>query len=211
MELDEIEACLRRNSLVEDAAVTSPAVDTGTRRIHAFVKFRLTDPAQSSRLRDFLKQELPDYMLPSLTVMDALPLSPTGKVDRSKLPAPQSAGPAAPGPPAADGNPIESQLRAIWRRVLGVESVGADDNFFDLGGTSLQLIQVHAIITATMQSDVTVVDLFQFPRISALAARLSRAAEPQAAQAAPLNADERARRQHAAVARARANPRRHVQ
>jgi hypothetical protein len=108
-------------------------------------------------------------------------------------------------------------LLEIWRKVLGTEAVGLNDNFFDLGGTSLQLIQVHATISSVMHSDLSVVDLFEYPRISGLAARLA----PHGGTVAPggsaaghkpagglLTAEDRARRQQAALARARTNQRR---
>jgi amino acid adenylation domain-containing protein len=223
VELDEIEAWLRRSPGVEDAAVTCPPGEPGNRRVHAFVKFRPGEgtaaPQTLQAVRNYLKQELPDYMFPAtFTVMDSLPLSPTGKVDRSKLASPQTATSTAAAPSAVAGNEIEATLLAIWRKVLGTNAVSVHDNFFDLGGTSLQLIAVHATIAASMKSDVTVVDLFQYPRISALAARLmgagsaspERNGAPKAADGASLNAEERARRQQAALARARANPRRNV-
>jgi non-ribosomal peptide synthetase component F len=215
VELDEIEATLRRGPEVEDAAVVCPPGEAGARKIHAYVKFR-GDGASLETLRAFLKAELPDYMFPAtFTVLAVLPLSPTGKIDRARLPLPQAAAVAdgaATAPVAAAGNEIEAALLAIWRQILGTQAVGLDDNFFDLGGTSLQVIALHARISATMQSDISVVDLFQFPSIASLAARLRRgaghAATPQAGVA--MNADERARRQQAALARARSNPRRNA-
>src|ERR1700724_2699965 len=112
--------------------------------------------------------------------------------------------------PAA-GNETETMLLEIWRKVLGTGAVGLNDNFFDLGGTSLQLIQVHATIASVMHSDLTVIDLFQYPRISALAARLATnggtAAPGAAAGHKPaggaLTAEERARRQQAGLGPAR--------
>lgn len=223
VELDEIEACLRRSPLLEDAAVTSPSGQSSNRRIHAYVKLcvaaRAADDTNTSQsLRDFLKQELPDYMVPAtITVMDALPLSATGKIDRSKLLPPQAAPASAPATTA--GNEIEASLLSLWSQVLGNNSLGIEDNFFDLGGTSLQLIAVHATISASMTSAITIVDLFEYPRISALAAHLARlvrvgdtAATPESAvppQGGPaLSPAERARRQQATLARVRANPRR---
>ena len=213
VELDEIEATLRRGPGVEDAAVVCPPGEAGARKVHAYVKFRSGDDSLPAGLRAFLKQELPDYMLPAtVSVLDALPLSPTGKIDRSKLPLPQVPDVTQAVVAAAGGNAIEATLLDIWRQILGASSVGVDDNFFDLGGTSLQLIAVHARITTAMQSDISVVDLFQFPSIAALAARLQRGVAPAAGAGAgaTLNADERARRQQAALARARSNPRRNA-
>jgi amino acid adenylation domain-containing protein len=211
IELDEIEACLRRSGLVADAAVTSPAPGSGARKVFAYVTERADKPLSISELKNFIKTELPDYMMPSaFSVLSSLPLSPTGKVDRSKLPAPlvvaASNSPSA-APPKSE---IEAGLLQIWRTVLGSETVGVDDNFFDLGGTSLQLIQVHATIVSIMKCDVSVVDLFQYPRISALAAWLRQKSSPLAATAASqmLNNDERVRKQQAALARARPPARR---
>jgi amino acid adenylation domain-containing protein len=217
VELDEIEACLRRSPLVEDAAVTSPIDDNGPRKVHAYVKLRARASGGPAELRHFLKQEAADYMIPAtFTLMDELPLSPTGKVDRSKLPRPRTDPPPGAAMRPAAGNETETMLLEIWRKVLGTGAVGLNDNFFDLGGTSLQLIQVHATIASAMDSDLTVVDLFQYPRISALAARLTTnggtAAPGSAAGHKPaggvLTAEERARRQHAALARARTSLRR---
>src|SRR5882757_4394198 len=173
VELDEVEACLRRSPLVEDAAVTSPIDNNGPRKVHAYVKLRAGVSGGPAELRHFLRQEAADYMIPAtFTLMDELPLSPTGKVDRAKLPRPPRDQPSGAAQPAA-GNETETMLLELWRKVLGTGAVGLNDNFFDLGGTSLQLIQVHATIASVMHSDLTVVDLFQYPRISALAARLA--------------------------------------
>ena len=218
VELDEIEACLRRSPLVEDAAVTSPIDDNGPRKVHAYVKLRTGTGGGAAELRDFLRQETADYMIPaSFTLMDELPLSPTGKIDRSKLPRPRKDPPPGGAARPVTGNETETMLLEIWRKVLGTEVVGLNDNFFDLGGTSLQLIQVHATIASVMDNDLTVVDLFQYPRISTLAARLATdggkavpgsATEPKTAGV--LTAEQRARRQHAALARARTHLRRNV-
>jgi aryl carrier-like protein len=164
-------------------------------------------------------------MVPAtFTAVDALPLSPTGKIDRSKLPLPPEID--APHPPRATSNSLEDTLLDIWRTVLGNHNAGVDDNFFDLGGTSLQLMQVHARITSVMQQDLTLLDLFRYPCISALAAHLRplRSAAPLAGTAlaetqiplgpasghqatSPMDAHERARRQRAAISRARDNNR----
>jgi len=213
VELDEIEGCLRRSPLVEDAAVTSPVDDNGPRKVHAYVKLRAGAEGGPAELRQFLKQEAADHMIPaSFTLMDELPLSPTGKVDRSKLLRPRTDATVQP----AAGNAMETMLLEIWRKILGTGTVGLNDNFFDLGGTSLQLIQVHATIASVMHSDLTLVDLFEYPRISALAARLATNGGSATPAAAPghkfaggvLTAEERARRQQTALARARTSLRR---
>jgi amino acid adenylation domain-containing protein len=205
VELDEIEACIRRSALVEDAAVTSPEAPAGARKVYAYVKSTRNHEALIEELRAFLKQELPEHMLPtSIFVLETLPLSPTGKVDRAKLPLPAIFDAKRSAAPAQPRSAIEAALMKIWCEVLGRESVGIDDNFFDCGGTSLQLIQVHATIRTVMNIEITVVDLFQYPRISALAASLSQRASVKAAAPPDMSgAQDRARRQHSALARAR--------
>ena len=269
VELDEIEACLRRSGMAQDAAVTSALGADGVRKIHAYITTRpdvttlahVTTPAHVTtqphvttladvmnpggpgalvgEVRAFLKSELPDYMWPaSISVLDALPLSPTGKVDRSRLPPPAATATAmnslTGAPPAsARQAEFEALLLSIWREVLGNQSVGVNDNLFDVGGTSLNLMQVHAKISETSNAAVTVIDMFQHPRIRALAhwmAERAAATAPAvttpsagtpagitAAAATPTprvaagtasagnipSASERARRQTEALARAR--------
>lgn len=138
-------------------------------------------------------------MMPaSITQLPALPLSPSGKIDRARLPL---AAPAEAVKGGAATNDTEAALLQIWRRVLGTSAVGVDDNFFDLGGTSLGLMEVHANMRRILASDVTIVEMFQYPRISALAARLTGGAPPP--RAALLDPSERARRAQAALARRR--------
>ena len=196
VELDEIEARLRATGLVQDAAVVAEhAAGGGQRRIVAFV----TAPGvlDEDGLRRALRAELPDFMQPAtITQLPALPLSPTGKVDRARLP--RLAAPAREVKGRAPQGATEALLLEVWRRVLGRHEVGVEDNFFDLGGTSLGLIEVHASITRSLASDLTVIEMFQYPRISALAARL---AQSSARPAAGLGPAERARRRAAALAR----------
>ncbi|MFL6604095.1 MAG: amino acid adenylation domain-containing protein [Steroidobacteraceae bacterium] len=173
VELDEIEARIRATGLVQDAAVVCPPGAVGQRRIVAFITPLTNNSVDAERLRHVLRDDLPDYMIPaSITQLDSFPLSPTGKVDRAKLPAVAAVHTHTRG--RAPINATEAALREIWRKVLGTTAVGVDDNFFDLGGTSLGLMEVHASIKRSMTSDITVVEMFQYPRISALAERMAR-------------------------------------
>jgi hypothetical protein len=204
VELDEIEVRLRATGLVQDAAVVCPAGPVGQRTITAFVTTADNVPLDLSRLRHALRDDLPDYMIPgSITQLDALPLSPTGKVDRSSLPVATAvrAAETAARPPASA---TETALVEIFRRVLACDTIGVDDNFFDLGSSSLQLMQAHADIRRSLSSDITVIDMFEYPRISALAARMTRGVAPAGGSA--LSAQERARRQQAMLARRRVVP-----
>jgi amino acid adenylation domain-containing protein len=208
VELDEIEAAIQRSGLVDDAAVTSPPVESGHRKVFAYVKSPRHAASVAAELRGFLKQQLPEHMLPAaIFVLGALPLSPTGKVDRAKLPQPSELDRPADSDARAPDDATETALVTIWCEVLDRKSVGVDDNFFDLGGTSLQLTQVHAKIRSAMHVEITLVDLFQYPRISALAGRLlQRPAAVPAHSAGVLSALDRANRQRAALTRARPSP-----
>ena len=210
VELDEIEAGIRRSGLVRDAAVLSWEPVAGDRRVAAWVTAVAAQPLAVEALRSFLRQELPDYMQPaSITVLDEFPLSPTGKVDRAKLPLPSaSADPVGAKPLPA--NALEATIMKVWREVLGTDAISVDDNFFDIGGSSLQMLKVHAALQALLPKPATIVDLFTYPRIRLLAGWLSQSAAP-AASTAVMSAQERARRQQAAqqaaLARSRSVPR----
>lgn len=133
-----------------------------------------TQHALIAGVQAFLKQKLPAHMVPvSFTVWDSFPLTPNGKIDRKALAAKNR--PVAPAsssyvPPRTA---LESQMVEIWRSVLHSDRVGVDDNFFELGGNSLQLVQIHSVLENTLNRKITVVDLFQYPTIRALAGMLS--------------------------------------
>jgi amino acid adenylation domain-containing protein len=201
VELDEIEATVRRTNMVQDAAVTCFESANGQRRIALYVTSKAGRPAQLAELNRALRAELPDFMVPAATTLLAsLPLSPTGKIDRNRLPPPDDSVQRAPIGSTDGHGEIERGLLEIWRQVLGTAAVGVDDNFFDLGGTSLQLIEAHATIQARLGRTLKVIDLFQFPRISALAPRL---AGQTVAQRAGMTPQDRARKQQDALRRAR--------
>jgi acyl-CoA synthetase (AMP-forming)/AMP-acid ligase II/aryl carrier-like protein len=126
------------------------------------------------RLRGHLEQTLPGYMVPAaIVVLESLPLTPNGKVDRRALPAPHDR-PELEAGYVEPRSPVEGAVAAVWRDVLGVEKVGVHDNFFDVGGHSLRLVQVHERLRALFpERPLPVVDLFRHPTIESLAAHLS--------------------------------------
>ncbi len=141
IELGEVEAALAAHPAVHDAIVEVHG--EGDRRLVAyFVADALAAPA-AGELRRFLKERLPEYMVPSAFVrMDAFPLTSNGKVDRKALPAPEAARPELGQDYVAPQNPVQKQLAEVIASVLGLEKVGIHDSFFDLGGASLQAVQV---------------------------------------------------------------------
>jgi amino acid adenylation domain-containing protein len=125
------------------------------------------------QLRNFLQQNLPDYMVPSALVrMKALPLTPNGKVDRRALPAPESDRSHLEGEFVAARDRIEEALAGIFAQVLGVEQVGVYDNFFDLGGHSLLATQVISHIRTTFEVELPLRRLFESPTVAGLAAAI---------------------------------------
>ncbi|MFF5242816.1 amino acid adenylation domain-containing protein [Streptosporangium sp. NPDC000095] len=136
-----------------------------------------------AELRRALKVTLPEHMVPSaFVVLDALPLSPNGKLDRGALPAPERRVAEAAGAGAEPRTPVERAIADIWRELLDVESVGADGDFFELGGHSLVAIQAVARMRKALPvvggRAVGVMDLFKHPTVRELAALVERPAGP---------------------------------
>jgi hypothetical protein len=126
-------------------------------------------------LRTFLQAQLPAYMVPSAFVLlDALPLTPNGKVDRRALPAPEASCRESDVMYAAPQTALEQTIASVWQELLHVDVVGLHDNFFDLGGHSLLIAQVHNKLHGVSTGDISMVDLFRYPTISALAGYLGR-------------------------------------
>ncbi|GAA3388823.1 non-ribosomal peptide synthetase/MFS transporter [Cryptosporangium minutisporangium] len=167
IELGEIEAELRRQPGVRDAAVVVREDAPGDKRL---VGYLVTEALDEAALRTALRSTLPDYFVPNAFVeVPALPLSPSGKLDRRALPAPvvrRDASTALVEPRTE----TERLIAGLWRELLGVETVGIDDDFFDLGGHSLIATQVAARLRRTSDAGVSVLDLFTHRTIRDLAA-----------------------------------------
>ncbi len=162
IELGEIEYALRQQSVVEDVIVI-----VENERIVAYVV--LSEPAfDTSLFKPALRDYLPEYMLPSLfMVLDALPLSPNGKVDRKALPKPDYS--LVETPYVAPETPTEKILVDIWQSVLQQDKIGTQDNFFDLGGHSLLATQVISQVKKQFQVNVPLQKIFEDPSIATLA------------------------------------------
>ena len=143
IELGEIEAALAQHPGLRQAVAIVREDNPGTRRIVAYMVPDGQEAPQVSDLRAFLKEKLPEYMIPALFVpLEALPLTPNGKVDRRALPAPDKSLLAGSREYVAPGDEKEEALAAIWAEVLGLDKVGALDDFFEMGGDSLLAIKV---------------------------------------------------------------------
>ncbi len=202
IELGEIEAVLRGHAAVREAAVLAREDVPGDMRLVAYIvtdqeqrtknkeqtseeshsQFSILN-SQFSELRDYLKTRLPDYMIPAVFIpLEALPLTPSGKLDRRALPAPGLTRPAMAVTFVAPRTPVEASLARIWASVLRLEQVGVHDNFFALGGDSILTIQIIAK-AREVGLLLTPRQLFQHQTIAGLAA----VATPAAADVTPAD------------------------
>jgi amino acid adenylation domain-containing protein len=170
IELGEIEAALREHPGIREAVALARQDSPGEKRLVAYIVPEREPAPTVSEARAFLKERLPDYMVPSAFVtLDGLPLSPNGKVDRRALPAPDQTRPEVGAVHIAPRTPAEEVIAGIWSQVLGVERVGVYDNFFDLGGHSLLATQVISRVRGAFQVEAPLRSLFEGPTVAELA------------------------------------------
>lgn len=172
IELGEIEAELVRCSQVREAAVVVREDTPGQKRLVAYITLREDASIQWSELRDHLKRVLPEHMVPSaLVVMDALPMTPSGKLNRRALPVPAELSTSNDlEPPQGE---LEQRLLRIWSELLKLERIGRRDNFFDLGGHSLLVLKAISRINAAVGASLNVSDFYKHPTLAELAQRIS--------------------------------------
>ncbi|WBY03348.1 LLM class flavin-dependent oxidoreductase [Ramlibacter tataouinensis] len=178
IELGEIESVLLRQDGVKQAVVVARTNSAGQPFLAGYVSARPDAVLQAGALREAVAQALPEIMVPqAVLVLPALPMTPNGKVDRKLLPDPRGGGASRGAPaaaaPLAPGNPMEKTIAAIWQDVLGLASVGSTENFFDLGGHSLLVVQVQRRLREATGQEVAITDMFRLPTIQALAAHLA--------------------------------------
>ncbi|HEX6910816.1 MAG TPA: thioesterase domain-containing protein, partial [Longimicrobium sp.] len=156
VELGEIEGVLRGLPGVRDCLVAAREDRPGDRRLVAYV---VADRADPQALRDALRERLPEYMVPAAFVrLDAFPQTPTGKLDRAALPAPEQ--PAAGAGPEEPASYLEARLIQLWEELLGVDGVGPTQSFFELGGNSLLALRLFARVRSRLGCELPVSTLF---------------------------------------------------
>ncbi|MFN7945820.1 MAG: amino acid adenylation domain-containing protein [Blastocatellia bacterium] len=183
IEPGEIEAVLASHPAVREVTVLAREDQPGHKRLVAYLSARQSS-VPVAELRQYLKERLPEYMIPAAFVwLESLPLTTNGKVDRRALPAPESDRPELETAFVAPRTEAEKKLAEIWQQILGVQQVGIHDNFFDLGGDSILSIQV---IARARQADLNLTprQFFQHPTIAGLAAVAGAEAPVQAEQGA---------------------------
>ncbi|MCL4176656.1 MAG: amino acid adenylation domain-containing protein [Verrucomicrobia bacterium] len=169
IELGEIESALRKHSDVRECLVHVWESAPGDKRLAAYIVPARNPHTPADGLRRFLSRTLPEYMIPSAFVpLDSLPLTLNGKVDRKSLPEPGALRPELAAAFVAPRTELERTIANIWRELLRIEQVGLRDNFFDLGGHSLLVVQAQARLRDALGRDLPVVKLFQYPTISGL-------------------------------------------
>jgi len=175
IELAEIEAVIGQQPTVRECAVVAREFTPGDQRVIAYVVLQPRLAPNSTILRDFLKEQLPDYMIPSAFVfLESLPRTPNGKIDRRALPAPTEVPVEAPLAYIGPRTPVEEALAKIWAELLAVERVGLNDNFFELGGHSLLAVKLFSEIEKRFAKRLALSTLFQAPTIEALALAIQR-------------------------------------
>jgi len=179
IELGEIEIALDEHEKINAALVVAREDESGAKQLVAYIVMRAED-FSVSELRNYIKDRLPEYMIPSVFVrLDAMPLLPNGKVDRLSLPDPGSAIAAADDTYLPPQTPVEEVLANMWSGLLHVERVGVNDNFFELGGHSLLAVQLISRIRDLLLVELPLLTLFEAPTISLLATVLTdREAQP---------------------------------
>nr|ABW84365.1 OciB [Planktothrix agardhii NIES-205] len=191
IELGEIETILSQHSAVKTAIVIAREDETEQKRLVAYI---VPQEGISNRqeqgllavteLRQFLKAQLPEYMVPSaFVILESLPLTSNGKVDRRALPAPDF---QSEEQYVAPRNPIEEILASIWVKVLKVEQVGIHDNFFELGGHSLLATQLISRIRKAFKVEMPLRELFVAPTVAALAQVIKRVSEQEERTELPI-------------------------
>ena len=196
IELGEIEALLSQHPAVGESVVVVREDTPGDKRLVAYVvlnsetqELHNTSAISSelvSQLRNFLKERLPQHMLPSaFVVLESLPIAPSGKVDRRALPAPDLTQLQRESTFVAPSTPVEEMLAGIWAEVLGVERVGIHDNFFELGGHSLLATRVISQVRQVFEVELPLRRLFEEPTVAGLAAAIQEALKSEPGQNTP--------------------------
>jgi len=166
---------LRQHAEVREAVVVGQGAVGRVERLVGYLVLAPGSELQVEELRRHLEQELPAYMVPSSWVkLERLPLTASGKVDRLALPEPDHLRSNLKERYVAPQTEAERIIDTIWQGVLQLDKIGINDNFFDLGGHSLLMLQVHHQLDEAFERDVSIIDMFQYPTISSLATFLSR-------------------------------------
>ena len=170
MELGEVEAALCQHPGVREAVILPYEITAGNKSLVAYVVSKQEPLPTGDELRNYLRQRLPEYMVPAaFVVLTELPLLSNGKLNRRALPSPEEFLAQPEEAYIAPENDLEETIAAVWQEVFGLERVSIHSNFFDLGGNSLLLAKVHNKLRAALNREIQVIDLFKHSTIHSLA------------------------------------------
>jgi len=201
IELGEIEVLLAAHPDVAEAVVVARDETVGGKQLVAYVTADRDAAIDIGQLRGYLRGHLPEYMVPAaFVVIDAIPLTANGKIDRRALPAPPQRYETASAVHEAPRTDTEKSVVQVWQEVLQLESVGLNENFFDLGGHSLLIPQVLIKLYKATGKKASLVDLFMYPTVSSLVKRLNDGEEQDISVS---EISESAKRQRMAINRRR--------
>ena len=173
IELGEVEAVLDQHTAVRECIVKAREDNPGDKRLVAYVAAAEGETITANELRGFMKERLPDYMVPAAFVLlEALPLTRNGKIDHGQLPPPDWTGSELAESYTVPRTPVEEILTGIWSKVLGVERISIHDKFFELGGHSLLATQVISRLRKVLRIEMPLRSLFEHPTIAALAEKI---------------------------------------
>lgn len=168
IELGEIDNTLRNCGEVLDA-VTLLREDDGEKRLVAYLKHAKGRPPSHFAVRDRLRESLPEYMVPATFVsLEEFPRLPNGKLDRSSLPAPERSAGESKESFHAPATGLQQTVALVFRKILSIDRVGLDDNWFDLGAHSLQMVKAHAELNERIETPIPLISFFQYPNIRTL-------------------------------------------
>ncbi|MEI6514076.1 MAG: thioesterase domain-containing protein, partial [bacterium] len=169
IELGEIESVLAQHPMINEVVVTVREDQPGDKRLVAYLTYSQHELPNVNAIRLFLKEKLPEYMVPSAFVLlHKLPLTPNGKIDRKALPAPEQTRPEFEQSYVPPRSPMEEMLVSTWREVLNIDQIGIHDNFFELGGHSLLAVKMITEINKLFNTDLPLGVIFQSPTVEEL-------------------------------------------
>ncbi len=168
IELGEIEAKLGEHDSVRECVLLLREDTPGDQRLVAYLVPKTVAPDPTD-IREHLRKDLPEYMVPNdVVILDAMPLTPNGKVDRKQLPTAQDGAQTSAAVYEAPADELQQTIVNIWQDTLKLDKVGVKDNFFDLGGHSLLIVRVHQLLKQQVDKPISLTDLYRFPTIGSL-------------------------------------------
>ena len=174
----EVEAALLENEAVRNAKITTQKDESGAVQLVAYLDLKEATGFSADGMRRFLAKKLPDCMIPNAFVaVGSLPTSANGKIDLRTLKAMPECRPKLQTSYVAPRANLEQQIADMWQKVLHLDKIGVHDNFFDLGGHSILLMQLHGHLEALLKQRIPILELFEYPTVGSLAAHLAQKAE----------------------------------